>query len=105
MNPVPAEEPVLMLDTLKVYLAGQGNNPYTRQQAQERQRQQAELAISRRTGPLRRKWFQKLLTSAQECASERENAIANIGLPYPQLRRLLRELGLRLAAGGAIVSS
>jgi phosphohistidine swiveling domain-containing protein len=105
MNPVPAEEPVPMLDALKAYLAGQGTNPYSRQGAQERQRQQAELTISRRTGPLRRKWFQKLLTSAQECASKREDAIANIGLPYPQLRRLLRELGLRLAAGGAIVRS
>jgi len=39
----------------------------------------------------------------QECASRRESAIADIGLPYPQLRRLLRELGLRLAAEGAIV--
>jgi len=102
MNPVPVEQPVPMLDTLKVFLSGQGNNPYTRQGAQERARQQAEQAISQRIGSLRRKWFQKLLTSAQECATERENAIANIGLPYPQLRRLLRELGLRLAAGGAI---
>jgi len=104
MNPVPADYPIPMLDTLKVYLSGQGNNPYTRQGAQERARQQAEQAISQRIGSLRRKWFQKLLRSAQECATERENAIANIGLPYPQLRRLLRELGLRLAAGGAIAS-
>ena len=44
----------------------------------------------------------ELLASAQECASERENAIADIGLPYPQIRRLLRELGQHLAAGGAI---
>jgi pyruvate,water dikinase len=102
MNPVPAEQPVPMLDTLKVYLSGQGNNPYARQEAQERARRQAEQDISQRIGSLRRKWFQKLLTSAQECATERENAIANIGLPYPQLRRLLHELGLRLAAGGAI---
>jgi phosphohistidine swiveling domain-containing protein len=102
MNPVPTEQPIPILDTVKVFLSGQGNNPYTRQGAQERQRQQAEQAISQRIGSLRRKWFQKLLTSAQECATERENAIANIGLPYPQLRRLLRELGLRLTAGGAI---
>ncbi|MFB0534954.1 MAG: PEP/pyruvate-binding domain-containing protein, partial [Anaerolineae bacterium] len=102
MNPVLAEQPVPLLDTLKVFLSGQGNNPYTRQGAQERARQQAEQAIPQRIGSLRRKWFQKLLTSAQECATERENAIANIGLPYPQLRHLLRELGLRLAAGGAI---
>jgi pyruvate,water dikinase len=102
LNAVPAEEPVPMLNALRAYLAGQGNNPYTRQQAQDRQRRLAEMTITRRLDPLRRKWFRKLLASAQECASERENAIANIGLPYPQLRRLLRQLGLRLAAGGAI---
>lgn len=101
MNPVPAEEPVPMLDALKVYLAGQGNSPYARQQAQERQHRQAEQAISQRLDPLRRKWFRKLLASAQECAAERENAIAAIGLPYPQLRRLLTALGQRLAAAGA----
>jgi hypothetical protein len=44
MNPVPTEQPVPMLDTLRVYLSGQGNNPYTRQGAQERARQQAEQA-------------------------------------------------------------
>jgi pyruvate,water dikinase len=102
MNPVPADQPIPTLDALKVYLSAQVSNPHSRQQAQERERQQAEQAISRRIGPLRIKWFQKLLASAQECATERENAIADIGIPYPQLRRLLRELGLRLAAGGAI---
>jgi len=102
-NPVPAEEPAPLLDALKVYLAGQGSSPHSRQQAQKSKRVQAEQAISRRTGPLRRMWFEKLLRSAQECASERENAIANIGLPYPQLRRLLCELGQRLSAGGAIL--
>jgi len=102
MQPVPAEQPVLLLETLKVFLSGQGNNPYTRQGAQARTRQQAEKAISQRLDSLRRKCFQQLCTSAQECAIERENAIADIGLPYPQLRRLLRELGQRLVAGGAI---
>ena len=102
MNPVPADFPIPTLVTLKLYLSDRGNNPYTRQEAQERSRQLAERAISQRIGSLRRKWFQKLLTLAQECATGREDAIANIGLPYPQLRRLLGELGQRLAAGGAI---
>lgn len=102
MNPVPADYPIPILATLKVYLSGQGSNPYARQQAQETQRVQAEQAISQRSGLLSRKWFQKLLELAQEYAIERENAIANVGLPYPQLRRLLRELGQRLAVGGAI---
>ncbi len=102
MNPVPAEEPIPILSALKAYLSGQGDDPRSRQQAQEKLRRQAEQAIVNRTGPVRRKRFQKLLASAQECACKRENAIAAIGLPYPQLRRLLRELGLRLASAGAI---
>jgi rifampicin phosphotransferase len=102
MVPLPAEEPVLLLDTLKAYLSGQSGNPRFRQETQERKRQQAQQAISQRLDPLRRKWFRKLLASAQECAVERENAIADIGRPYPQLRRLVAELGWRLAASGAI---
>ncbi|MGE5603470.1 MAG: hypothetical protein ACM30E_10480 [Nitrososphaerales archaeon] len=102
MVPIPAEEPVLRLDTLKAYFLGQGGNPCSGQGEQERARQQAEQAISRRLDPLRREWFRKLLASAQECAVDRENAIAAIGLPYLQLRRLLHELGERLAARGAI---
>ena len=99
---VPADDPLPVLEALKAYLAGQGHNPHIRIQAQVEQRRQAEQAITMRLDPLRRKWFQKLLKSAQACAPDRENAIAEIGLPYPQLRRLLRELGLRLTAGGAI---
>ncbi len=101
-KPVPADDPVPLLDTLKVYLAGQGSNPYTRLQAQAEQRRQAEQVITQRLDPLRRKWFRKLLKSAQDCAPGRENAIADLGLTYPQIRRLLRELGRRLVAGGAI---
>ncbi len=87
---------------MKAYLAGQGCHPGSRQEAQEKGRQQAEQAISERLDPLRRKWFRKLLASARACAVERENAIAIIGLPYLPLRRLLAELGRRLAKGGAI---
>jgi pyruvate,water dikinase len=102
VKPLPAEEPIPTRNALKAYMAGQGGNPHARQQAQARQRQVAEEAICQRIGPLRRKGFRKLLVSAQECASEREGAIADIGLPYPQLRRLLRELGRRLAVGGGV---
>jgi pyruvate,water dikinase len=101
-KPVAADDPVPVLETLKVYLAGQGYNPHTRLQAQAEKRQQAEQNISARLDPLRRKWFKKLLKSAQECAPDRENAIADLGLPYPQIQRLLRELGRRLVAGGAV---
>ncbi|MCC7451575.1 MAG: hypothetical protein IT324_29480 [Anaerolineae bacterium] len=101
-KPVPADNPVPMLDTLKVYLTGQSRNPHVRIQAQAEQRCQAERAIIARLDPLRRRLFKKLLKSAQDCAPERENAIADLGLTYPQIRRLLRELGRRLTLGGAI---
>ncbi len=101
-KPVPADDPAPLLDTLKAYLAGQGGNPQTRLQAQAEQRRCAEQSITRRLDPLRRKWFLKLLRSAQENAPGRENAIADLGLTYPQIRRLLRELGRRLVAGGAL---
>ena len=99
---VPADDPAPVLDTLKVYLAGQGSNPHTRLQAQVEQRRWAEQDITRRLDPLRRKWFLKLLKSAQDNAPGRENAIADLGLTYPQIRQLLSELGRRLTAGGAI---
>jgi len=101
-KPVPADDPLPVLDALKVYLASQGRNPHIRLQAQAEQRRQAEQTIAMRLDPLRRKWFQNLLKSAQDCAPGRENAIADLGLPYPQIRRLLRELGRRLVVGGAL---
>jgi len=101
-KPVPADDAVPVLDALKFYLADQGRNPHIRLQAQAEQRRQAEQTIAMRLAPLRRKWFRKLLKSAQDCAPGRENAIADLGLTYPQIRRLLRELGRRLTASGAI---
>ncbi len=101
-NPVPADQPETLLDALKIYLSGKGSDPHARQAAQAQIRQQAEQAILQRSGLLQKKWFKKLLASAQQWAIHRENAIANIGLPYPQIRRVLHELGRRIASGGAI---
>jgi phosphoenolpyruvate synthase/pyruvate phosphate dikinase len=100
-KPVPAENPAPLLETLKVYLRGE-NNPYARQQAAVALREQAATAISKRLDPLRRKYFMKLLKWAQDTAPLRENSIAEMGLGYPQLRRLLSELGWRLEHRGAI---
>ena len=101
-KPVAATNPLPVLETLKVYLAGQGNNPHVRLLVQAEKRQQAEHGISARLDPLRRKWFTRLLKSAQESAPDRENAIADLGLTYPQIQRLLLELGKRLMVAGVI---
>ena len=58
----------------------------------------------KRLDPLRRRWFLKQLKYAQESAPLREDGIADIGLGQPQIRRMLAELGRRLAGAGAINS-
>ena len=40
-NPVPADGPAPLLDTLKLYLGGRGANTYSRQQASVERREQA----------------------------------------------------------------
>jgi rifampicin phosphotransferase len=103
-KPVPAETPAPLLETLKIYLRGQ-NSPYERQRAALELREQATKSIAARLDPLRRKHFLKLLKTAQDTAPLRENSIADLGLAYPQIRRLLGELGRRLAARSAIASA
>jgi rifampicin phosphotransferase len=101
-KPLPADQPAPLVEALKMYLGGGGSNPYARQQAMAERNAQAEQAIARRLDPLRRKGFLKLLKWAQNSAPYREDGIAGLGLGYPQLRRMLAELGRRLAACGAI---
>ncbi len=103
-KPVPAEAPAPLVEALKVYLAGR-NSPYERQQAALALRETAATSIIKRLDPLRRKYFVKLLKTAQDTAPLREDSIAGLGLGYPQMRRMLGELGCRLAAGGAVASA
>jgi pyruvate,water dikinase len=98
---VPADDPAPLVETIKVYLSGK-NSPYERQRDILERREQASERIIKRLDPLRRKWFIKMLAWAQDTAPMRENSIADMGLGHPQIRRMLREFGKRLAAGGAI---
>ena len=63
---------------------------------------EAAKAIARRLDPLRRRWFLRLLKWAQDSAPLREDSIADLGLGYPLLRKMLAELGRRFAETGAI---
>ena len=101
-SPVPADDPAPLLDTFKVFLSGQGGNPYTRQQASAEEREQATQVQLARLKRLRLKWFRSFLTRAQRYAPLRENGLADVGLSYPLLRQMFRELGRRLAEGGMI---
>jgi rifampicin phosphotransferase len=102
VNPVPADEPSPLLDTVRFYLHGHGRDPYQRQAQMAERREQATTAVVARLGPARRSIFLRLLRWAQDVAPVREDALADVGLGWPQMRRMLAELGRRLVATGAI---
>jgi pyruvate,water dikinase len=66
--------------------------------------QAAEVMLKQLKG-LRRWAFRKTLGMAQTMAAVRENALSDIGLGYPLLREMLRELGRRFAHVGGIAQS
>ena len=101
-KPLPMDEPAPILETLKLFITSQGKNPYERQQAYGKRREQATQAVRARLKGLKRWAFEKTLKWAQSLAPLREDGIAEIGLGYPALRRISRELGRRFTEGGAI---
>jgi pyruvate,water dikinase len=100
--PVPADDPGPVLATVRYYLDGGGTEPRDRQRRAALRRDEATARAAARLGRLRRLAFLRLLRWAQTMAPLREDALADVGLAWPQLRRMLRELGTRLVAAGVI---
>ena len=102
VSPVPADDPSTLLETVKFYLRGQGNDPHERQRlSAERREDQTNQTITR-LGPKRKAAFLRLLRWAQSAAPIREDALADVGLAWPLLRRILLELGQRLVDSAVI---
>ncbi|HKS52986.1 MAG TPA: PEP/pyruvate-binding domain-containing protein [Pseudonocardiaceae bacterium] len=104
-SPVPADDPAPVLETLRFYLRGQGNDPHQRQADSAARREEHTRAVLGRLDPVRRAGFTRLLRWAQALAPVREDALADIGLAWPVIRRLLLELGHRLTEAGIITSA
>ncbi len=104
-SPVPADDPTAQLETVKFYLRGQGTDPHERQRLLTERRETLTREVASRLGPRRRALFFRLLKWAQETAPVREDALADVGLAWPLLRRMLLELGRRLVASGVIVGA
>jgi phosphohistidine swiveling domain-containing protein len=102
MNPVPADDPAPLLETLRFFVSGKGVDPYERQQRSAARREKATAAVLPRLDPVRARPFRKLLHWAQRVAPVREDALADVGLAWPQLRRMLAEIGRRLQQAGVI---
>ncbi|MET3172512.1 UNVERIFIED_ORG: phosphohistidine swiveling domain-containing protein [Arthrobacter sp. UYCu721] len=101
-SPVPADDPSALLDAVKFYLRGQGADPHERQRLSAARREDETSRISTRLGPRRRAAFLRLLRWAQNTAPIREDALADVGLAWPLLRRMLLALGQRLLDSGVI---
>ena len=101
-SPVPADDPSPLLETVKYYLRGQGNDPYERQRLSAARREDETSRTIARLGPKRRSAFLRLLRWAQSAAPIREDALADVGLAWPLLRRMLFELGRRLVESAVI---
>lgn len=102
INPVPADDPAPVLAALRHVLSGAATDPAERQQRAADRRVRLTEALFDRLDPARRALARKVLNFAQTWAPIREDALAAMGLAWPMLRRLLRELGRRLAATGSL---
>lgn len=99
---VPADDPAPVLETLKLFLSGQGVNPHERQHQSARRRKAVTKAKLNELKGIRRKAFLTNLQRAQRYAPLREDSLADVGLSYPLLRQMLFELGQRFVKSGMI---
>ncbi len=101
-KPLPADDPLPLLKTLKLFIRGEGADPHERQRKSLQRREAAvQMALGRVRG-LKLRLLRWTLRWAQTFALIREDSIFDIGLGYPALRRLLAELGRRLVEAGVM---
>jgi pyruvate,water dikinase len=99
--PTLADDPRPVLTAIRAYLKGK-ESPYVRQQ---RMAAEGDAAAAAARGCLSRyeaDKFQQLLSSAQQAACAREDALFDVGLAWTHLHRLGLELGRRLVQRGAL---
>ncbi|MCA9922813.1 MAG: hypothetical protein KC421_10590 [Anaerolineales bacterium] len=103
VKPTPADDPTPLLETLKVYVGGQGNDPHRRQAALAEKREAAMAAVRARYRRGLRRWlFEKTVGWARTAIPLREEGLADIGLGWPLLREMLLEIGRRAVAAGLL---
>ncbi len=101
-KPVLADDPTPVLEPLRFFLSGQAPDPSARRAAAEGAREEATRRMLTRLRGLRLRAFRRLVRAAQQFAPLREDALTDVGLGWPVLRRMLREVGCRLVDRGAI---
>jgi phosphohistidine swiveling domain-containing protein len=94
-----------MLEVIKMYLRGEGKDPYVRQKSNEEIRIRVSKQVLGRLKGFRHWVFNKALKWAQSLSEVREDALAEIGLGYPVLRQMILILGKRFADTGVILDA
>lgn len=102
IGPLAADTPGPVLDTLWFYASGEATDPHRRQQTAASDRAEVTSALLKRLDPVRRRLIGAVLRKAQHFAPIREDALFDIGLAWPTIRRFLAELGGRLVDGGLL---
>lgn len=102
VNAVPADDPAPLVEALRFYLRSPDRDPYVRQGAAVERRERATAEVLGRLAPWRRRPVLRALRWAQRVAPVREDALGEIGLAWPQMRRMLAELGNRLTGAGLV---
>ncbi|GAA4547519.1 PEP/pyruvate-binding domain-containing protein [Pseudonocardia xishanensis] len=98
-EPTPADEPGPLLDTIRFQMTDHGVDPAVRRAGLVADREAHTRRVRARLGPLRRRVFDALLARARRLGPIREDALTDVGLAWPLIRRMLRELGSRLDLG------
>ena len=99
--PTLADDPRPVLTAIQTCLTGK-ESPYVRQQRMEAERQ-AAIAVAERCLSVRNsRKFHQLLSTAQQAAQVREDALFDVGLAWTHMHRTALELGRRLAQKGII---
>lgn len=102
-TPVPSDNSETQIETIKFYITENDTNPYVRQENAEKEREEAIVSIEQRLRRgIRLRIFKKLLNLAQRYAPLREDGLAEVGLCYPLLRKMLKEIGHRFVKKGMI---
>lgn len=99
---VPADDPAPLLDALKFFVSGAAPDPHLRQATAATARDRATGRLLRRLRGVRLVLFWRLLRWARRFAPLREDALADVGLGWPIVRRMLREVGRRLVEAGSL---
>ncbi|MDF2976358.1 MAG: pyruvate phosphate dikinase PEP/pyruvate-binding [Actinomycetospora sp.] len=97
--PTPADDPSTLLDAIRFQMSDQATDPAVRGDRLRAGRDARARAIRSRLGPVRRRVFDALLARARTLGPVREDALADVGLAWPLMHRMLRELGGRLPVG------